>query len=140
MVEHNHPSCSNPPNLILGSVQLSFYTEETRITSGTADPVILQPFISSSSLKVNSSDHMASNAHSKKLENSKLENTSIDCLLFPRICRSSMFSFFQPRTIALPNRKKGGIVGAMVFGPGPLTSRPSIDKGYNWAGPPGQAY
>ena len=50
-----------------------------------------------------------------------------------------MFSFFQPRTIALPRGKKRGIVGAMVFGPSPLASKPRITKGYNWAGPSGQA-
>ena len=70
MVDHNHPSFRNPPNLILSNIQLSFSAGETRITSGKTDPVTLQPFIAAPSLRVISSNHMTSNAHSKKLENS----------------------------------------------------------------------
>ena len=43
--------------------------------------------------------------------------------------------FFQPRMIALPSRKNGGILGAMGFGLGPLASRPHTTKGYSWADP-----
>ena len=70
MVDHNHPSFRNPPNLILNNIQLSFSTRETRITSGKTDPVTLQPFIAAPSLRVILSNHMTSNAHSKKLEKS----------------------------------------------------------------------
>ena len=43
--------------------------------------------------------------------------------------------FFQLGTIALLNRIKGGIMGVMGFGPGPLAIRPRTTKGYSWAGP-----
>ena len=77
--------------------------------------------------------------HIQKVRKFTLEHISIDCQLFPMLCWSNAFSFFQPRTIALPNRKKGGIVGVMGFGPSPLANRPHPTKNYNWAGPAGLA-
>ena len=70
MDDCDHPSFYNPLNLSLINVQLSFSAEEARITGGTMDPIILQPFIATTSLRVISSDHLTSNAHSRKLENS----------------------------------------------------------------------
>ena len=67
--------------------------------------------------------------HIQKVRKFTLEHTNIDCLLFPMLCWSSAFSFFQPGTITLPSRKKGGIVGAM--GPCPLANRPRLTKDYN---------
>ena len=43
--------------------------------------------------------------------------------------------FFQPGTIALPNKKNGGIVGVIGFSPGPLAIGPRTTKGYSWADP-----
>ena len=34
-----------------------------------------------------------------------------------------------------PQQEKGGIVGALGAGPGPLANRPLTTKGYNWADP-----
>ena len=70
MVDRDHTSFRNPPNMILNNVQLSFSDGETWITSGTTDLVTLQPFIATPSFRVISNAHMKFNAHSKKLENS----------------------------------------------------------------------
>ena len=75
--------------------------------------------------------------HNQKVRKFTLEHTSIDCLLFSILCWSNAFSFFQLGMIALPSRKKGGIVGAMGFGPGPLANGPRLTKDYNWVDPSG---
>ena len=83
MVDHDHPSFRNPPNLILSNVQLPFSKGEMWITSGTTDLVTLQPFIAAPSLRVISNAHMTSNAHSKKLENSHWNIPTLITYFFP---------------------------------------------------------
>ena len=83
IVDRNHPSFRTPQNLILSNVQLSFSDGETWITIGTTDLVTLRPFIAAPSLRAISSDHMTSNAHSKKLENSHWNISALIACCFP---------------------------------------------------------
>ena len=131
MVDPNHPSFRSSPNMILGNVQLSFSPRKTWVTSDTTDPIILRPFIAVINLRVFSNDHLTSNAHPRKLENLHRNIPALIAYCSPWYDDQALFSFFQPGTVALPSRKKGGIVGASGPGPGPLVRRPSTIKGYN---------
>ena len=76
-------SSCHPPNLALSNDQLSVPTDETWITSGTSDPITLQPFIAAPSPRVVSTDHVTSNAPSEKLENSHWKIPALIACCFP---------------------------------------------------------